>query len=118
MAYFKITYGVRKPTKTEYIIQDNKDIALAIAQSAARGLYDTFCGLYGVVSEVEIAAAMFGAKYGSDDKGDMPNGLTIFEYMTDEEIRQVGAAYRKERENNIAYNCTPISKEDYERFML
>lgn len=118
MGYFKIAYGVHKPLKTEYIIQDNKEIALAIAQSAARGLYDSFSGLYGMASEAEVAAAMFGSKYGSNDRGDMPDESTIFEHMTDEEIQQVGAIYRKERESNIVYVCTPISKEDYERFTL
>ena len=114
MAYFKITYGVSRDDNEEYIEAKNYDEAIHEAWVAACADYDSYGGLHGIPSEVQIAAELYGEKYGSDEEGDMEDGSTIFEYMTDAEMQEVGVAYREERESWISYDAVEVSQAEYE----
>ena len=114
MAYFKITYGVSFDNNEEYIEAKDYDEAIHEAWVAACADYDSYGGLHGIPSEVQIAAELYGEKYGSDEEGDMEDGSTIFEHMTDAEIEEVGIAYREERESWIAYDAVEVSQAEYE----
>lgn len=114
MAYFKITYGVSFADNEEYIEAKDYDEAMHEAWVAACADYDSYGGLHGIPSEAQIAAELYGEKYGSDEEGDMEDGSTIFEYMTGAELEEVGVAYREERESWIAYDAVEVSQAEYE----
>ena len=114
MAYFKLTYGVSRDENVEYIEAKNYDEAIREAWLLACEDYDSYQGLHGIPSEVQIAAEMFGDKYGSDEEGDMEDGSTIFEYMTDAEMQEVGCEYRETRESWISYDAVEVSQAEYE----
>ena len=114
MAYFKITYGVSFDNNEEYIEAKDYDEAIHEAWVAACADYDSYAGLHGIPSEVQIAAELYGEKYGSDEEGDMEDESTIFEHMTDDEMQEVGVAYREERESWISYEAVEVSQEEYE----
>lgn len=114
MAYFKITYGVSRADNEEYIEAKDYNEAMHEAWVAACEDYDSYAGLHGIPSEVQIAAELYGEKYGSDEEGDMEDESTIFEHMTDAEIEEVGIAYREERESWISYDAVEVSQAEYE----
>lgn len=114
MAYFKITYGVSFADNEEYIEAKDYDEAMHEAWVAACADYDSYGGLHGITSEAQIAAELYGEKYGSDEEGDMEDGSTIFEHLTEAELQEVGEAYREERESWIAYDAEEISQREYE----
>lgn len=114
MAYFKITYGVSRDDNEEYIEAKDYDEAMHEAWVAACADYDSYAGLHGIPSEVQIAAELYGEKYGSDEEGDMEDESTIFEHMTDAEMQEVGVAYREERESWISYDAVEVSQAEYE----
>ena len=114
MAYFKIEYGVSRDECTEYIEADNYDEAMRYAWEKACEYYDSFDGLHGIPSEAQIAADLFGDEVGSDEEGDMEDGSTIFEHLSDEQIEEVGIAYQEERESWISYSAEEVSQREYE----
>lgn len=114
MAYFKITYGVSFADNEEYIEAKDYDEAIHEAWVAACADYDSYGGLHGITSEAQVAAELFGEKYGSDEEGDMEDGSTIFEHLTEAELQEVGIAYREERESWLAYDAEEVSQREYE----
>lgn len=114
MAYFKITYGISFDDNEEYVEAKDYDEAMHCAWEKACEYYDSFGGLHGITSEAQVAAELFGEKYGSDEEGDMEDGSTIFEHLTKAELQEVGAAYREERESWLTYDAEEVSQREYE----
>lgn len=114
MAFYKITYGVSFADCEDYIEAADDDEAMKVAYEAACENYDSYGGLHGITSEAQVAAELYAYKYNCDEEGDMEDGSTIFEHLTEDELRMVGEEYREMRESWIVYDAEEVSQEEYE----